>query len=556
MRPKPTGATRTASRRLRTALAAALLALAAHAHAAGADSGPPATPEDARLAQTASDGESAESGTLAEARRLADAGRFDEAAGVLRALLAREPENADARSLLARVLAWGRRYDESIEQYERILAERPNDAFHRAGYARVLAWSGRHEASLREFRRAIRADSTDLETRVGYARALSWAGDLAGASMEYRRILRANPTYGDAWLGHATTARWRGAPAAADRFLARAEGHRADAAGLEEEREAVRTALGRYLGAGVTTLRERQYAEVGPDFTIESTGPYAIGRVTLARSAVITARASRLSQFERRLAPPIAGTTLNYDLDMTVLRADAALTRGYPLQLAGGIETRSLEGAATNVLYPLAGDDRFFGWNARAWVFAGRWTPSVSARREYVPIKSDAGTAQLRAGRHTVVAGDLAYQWNARATLTAGAEHGAYSDDNERSAWRAGAAYRLRLARPGLTADYQLSFTDFDSSSASYFTPLESTRHAAGLSLTGWSARASLDWGARYQLSAVLSENFGDIYTNTWSGWMNLVAAGSIPLGIEGSYSRDNNSYETWFLGVSAGVRW
>lgn len=306
----------------------------------------------------------------------------------------------------------------------------------------------------------------------------------------------------------------------------------------------------------MTALRERQYADAGPDFTIESTGPYAIGRVSVARSAVITARASRLAQFERRLGPPIAGTTLNYDLDMTVLRADAALTRGYPFLLAGGIETRALEADASNVLYPLLGDDRFFGWNARAWVLAGRWTPSASARREYLPIKSDAGTPQLRAGRQTVVAGDLAYQWNARATLTAGAEHGAYSDGNERSAWRAGAAYRLRLAHPGVTADYNVSFTDFDSSSASYFTPLESTRHATGVAVTGWSGKGSLDWGARYQLAAVLSENFADIYTSTWSGWLNLVAGGSVPLGVEGSYSRDNNAYETWFAGVSAGIRW
>jgi Flp pilus assembly protein TadD len=493
---------------------------------------------------------------LAEARRLADAKKFGEAAGVLRAQLAADPKDADARSLLARVLAWDRHYDQSIAEYRTLLAAHPDDAFDRAGYARTLAWSGRSGASLREFRRAVRADSTDLEARVGYARALSWAGDLPGASMEYRRILRANPAYGDAWLGLATTARWRGAPAASDRFLERAVRDHADAEGLEQEYRAVGDALAPSIGAGVTTAHERQYVAASPDFAIESTGPYAQARATVARAATITARASRLAQFERRLGPPVAGTTLNYDLDMTVLRADAVYTRSYPFQLAAGIESRAIEAGSPNVIDPLRGDDRFFGWNARAWMFAGRWTPSVSARREYVPIKADAPTAEVRAGRQTAIAGDLAFQWNARGTLSAGAEHGSYSDENDRSTLHAGAAYRLRLARPGLTADYGLSFTDFDSSSASYFTPLKSTRHAAGLALSGYSEKASLDWGARYQFAAVLSSNFENIYTSTWSGYLNLTAGGAVPLGLEASYSRDNNAYETWFVGASGAVRW
>ena len=560
MSRKPTE-TRTRSARLRLAAARGVF-LAASALAslsvspALADPDPNALSPAKTLERVAAEDQHDSESSLAEARRLADAKQFDEAARVLRARLAQAPEDADAQSLLARVLAWGRHYDESIAEYRKLLAAHPDDAFDRAGYARVLAWSGRSEASLREFRRAVRADSTDLESRVGYARALSWAGDLPGASMEYRGILSSNPAYGDAWLGYATVARWRGAPSSSDRFLERAARGSADAEAMEQERRAVRDALGPSIGAGLTTAHERQYVAAAPDFAIESTGPFAQARATLARAATVTARVSRLAQFERRLGPPVLGTTLNYDLDMTVLRADAALTRGYPFLLSAGVESRAIQAGSPNVIYPLRGDDRFFGWNARAWGFAGRWTPSASVRRDYVPIKDDTGLPEIRAGRQTVMAGDLAYQWNARATLSAGAEHGSYSDENDRSTLRAGAAYRLRLARPGLSADYGISFTDFDSSSASYFTPLKSTRHAAGLALTGYSERASLDWGARYQFSAVLSSNFDNIYTSTWSGWVNLVAGGSFPLGLEGSYSRDNNAYETWFVGASGAVRW
>lgn len=494
--------------------------------------------------------------SLAHARQLADDKQFGEAAASLRELLAREPDNRDAHSLLARVLAWDKKYDLSITEYQKILAAHPDDAFDRAGYARVLAWSGRPEGSLREFRRAVQADSTDLESRIGYARALSWAGDLPGASLEYRRVLRANPKNGDAWLGYGTVARWRGAPAASDRFLRRAEPLGADVDAVKEEKDALRVALGTSLGTGVTTAHERQYVAGSPDFAIESTGPYAYGRATLKRSVGVTLRAAHLAQFERRIGPPVAGTTLNYDLDMTVLRADMSLLRGYPFQFAGGIENRKLEAGSPNVIYPLLGNDAFFGWNARAWLFAGRFTPSVAARRDYLPIKQDSGTPQILAGSQTALSADLGFQWNARGSLSAGIENGSYSDDNERGTLRAAAAYRLRLARPGVVLDYGISATDFDSPSSSYFTPLESVRHNVGVGIAGYSERAALDWGARYQFTAIQSKNFDDIFTSTWSGYLNVTAFDSLPLGIEASYSRDNNAYETWFLGLSAAARW
>ncbi len=112
------------------------------------------------------------------------------------------------------------------------------------------------------------------------------------------------------------------------------------------------------------------------------------------------------------------------------------------------------------------------------------------------------------------------------------------------------------MKHPSTTLDYAVSHTGFDFASASYFTPLESVRHAAGIAVSGESERASLEYGARYQIALVLSSNFEDILTNTWSGYLNLTAHDSFPLGIEGSYSRDNNAYETWYLGFSAAARW
>jgi hypothetical protein len=104
--------------------------------------------------------------------------------------------------------------------------------------------------------------------------------------------------------------------------------------------------------------------------------------------------------------------------------------------------------------------------------------------------------------------------------------------------------------------DYGLLFGDWDRTSPSYFTPLASTRHALGVTASGSALRGNAEYGARYEFSHLQSSNFANIDVNALSGWLNGVAAGRFPLGIEGSYSVDNNDYKTWYLGVSWSVRW
>jgi Flp pilus assembly protein TadD len=494
--------------------------------------------------------------SIEEGRRLADAKKFDESARVLRKVLELNPKNDDARSLLARVLAWDRKFDESIAEYQKILREHPDDNFERAGYARVLAWSGRAEESLALFRIAAGKDSTDFETRIGYARALSWAGDLPGASMEYEHILDRKPAYGDAWLGFATVARWRGAPTASAWFVTLAETRGADKEAIEEEKNAIRVANAPSISGGWMTANERQYVEAQPDFTIESTGPYVAGRSTFG-SYGVSGRYSKVAQFEVTQGLSTSGTTLNYDVDMTVVRADVSYLRNYPFQLTAGLEGRWLDQGSPNVNYPLdPGKDTFFGWTTRAWWYAGRWTPGISLYRSFIPIKTTSGPQELESGYQTALVGDLGYQWNARWSASVGLEGGNYSDDNQRGTVRAGAAWRFRLNRPTLTADYALSLTDFDFASASYFTPLQSVRNALGVSMAGYSEKTGLDYGARYQLSIINSSNFDNIVTNTWSGYLGATLFGEIPVSVDASYGRDNNEYETWSLGIAASGRW
>ena len=487
---------------------------------------------------------------LAEAYRLTDEKQLDRAVDVLRAHLDREPSDAEARSLLARVLSWSRRFDESTVEYERLLSEHPERGRDHAGFARMLTWAGRLERSLGEFRLALAADSSDVEARLDYARAMSWVGDLPGATMEYRRILFAHPDQGDAWLGYATVARWRSGATASDRFLGRAEAHGAEQTASAEERAAVRHALAPRFGGGWSSAQERQYL-AGPDYTLRSSGPYTDARLTIGRAADLTMRAGWTVQFERDETGSLA-----YDLDVRAVRADLELLRGYPFQAAAGLESRRFTPGAPGVTYPLLGSGDFTGWNMRSWWFLGRLTPALALRRDFVPLKSSLPVNQLRLAHQTVVEGTLAWQWSGRGSATSAFEHGSYSDGNGRMTVRAGSGYRIRIRQPAISLDYAAAYSDYDTTSASYFTPLASLRHEAGIAVDGYTQRFGLSYGAGYRLTRIGSANFGPIRSHAWSAHLDAADLGSLGLGIDALYSRDNNAYEVWSIGIHAAARW
>jgi tetratricopeptide (TPR) repeat protein len=501
-------------------------------------------------------------GTSDEALRLAressDRKDFAGAATTLRAALKDDPSNKEVLSLLARVLAWSRHFDESIATYRKLLARYPHDAFDRAGYARALAWSGRSGAAVPEFKRAIAQDSTDLETRIGYAHALSWDGDLAGASAEFRRVIAANPGNGDAWLGLATVARWRGAPTASDAFAERAASRGAEKEGLEEERNAVRPALRPSAGIGWTGSRERQITSDSTAFKLETVGEFVDGRMTFSRSVGAAARLSRLHLWEKNPGPP-TDTTLNYDLKSTAFRGDLTFLRAYPVQASAGLSYQRFEARNPTVLFPLGSDKDFVGFNARLWGYAGRLTPSLGATRDFIAIKTtDPGTGAraLVPGGVTNAEAGLRWDWNARVTASGTFGKSFYTDDNERTSLGGVLGYRFRRAQPRLSVDYGLTWSDFSKTSTSYFTPLQSVRHAAGVTAAGYSERGSIDYGARYEFSFMQSGNFQDISTNMGSVYLNGTVLGSLPLGLEAYGSVDNHSYRTWGLTLSGSAAW
>jgi hypothetical protein len=107
-----------------------------------------------------------------------------------------------------------------------------------------------------------------------------------------------------------------------------------------------------------------------------------------------------------------------------------------------------------------------------------------------------------------------------------------------------------------VTFDGRVTYRDWDSPSQNYFTPLGSVRGAAGVTFAGYVERSAFDYSFRYEFSGLSSSNFDDIWAHSWSGNLNVVALDRFPLGVEGSYTVDNHSYETWYVGLSGSVRW
>jgi len=530
--------TRNASSVRRDAVLAALLGGAAIlllARAAFADSAPvpshaaPTTELAQSSDQTAdvapADAEPSESDlAIRRARELSDEKRFDEAAAALSSALEKNPSNADLLSWLARVQAWSRHFDKSIATYHKLLGLAPDDA----------------------------------QARVGYARVLSWKGDLAGASKEYFQVLDADSNYGDAWLGLASVARWRRAAPAADAFVEKAAARGGDPDGVGEERAAVGLALRPITGIGWTRNHEEQIITDSTAFKLESVGGFILGRATLGRSVGLVARASRMHRWEKNSGAP-TDTTLDYDLQSTGISGELSLLRYYPIQLSAGLSYMRFEGRNPRALYPLRGDDDFQGFTSRAWGYIGRVTPSLSVRRDFIPIKETdpaTGARTLVPGGVTNAELSTTWNWNAQGSATGSFSKGAYSDDNDRSTLAGAAAYRIHLGQPRVALDYGLAWSDFAWASSSYFTPLESVRHTIGISVDGYREPPAIDYGARYQFSMLKSANFNDIFTNTGTLYGDVTLLDCIPLGAEAYYSIDNNQYETWGVTLTGSVRW
>ncbi len=160
-------------------------------------------------------GQPARAGAVDDARALIEGHRLPEAREPLEQLLAREPQNLEARLLLARVYHGVGRRDEGIELLEPAVAAHPDDArvLGLCG-GQCLLRAGELGLGLRALRlarrgrdlmeRAVRLAPDDISYREGLVEFYRQAPMVAGGSLEKARghaeaISRIDPVRGGAW---------------------------------------------------------------------------------------------------------------------------------------------------------------------------------------------------------------------------------------------------------------------------------------------------------------------------------------------------------------------
>jgi tetratricopeptide (TPR) repeat protein len=104
------------------------------------------------------------------------ADRLDDAAAVLRAILAEEPEDRDARIHLAKVLSWSDKLQEAEAEADRVLHRFPENQDALLVKANTLRWRGDARASLPVYEKAL-AQGESFDVRIGLAYAYLETGE-------------------------------------------------------------------------------------------------------------------------------------------------------------------------------------------------------------------------------------------------------------------------------------------------------------------------------------------------------------------------------------------
>lgn len=116
-------------------------------------------------------------------------GHYDEAIGIYRAALDRDPEYFPASIGLAEALSYDRRYDESIRLYQELAEDFPGNSKILIGLARVLGWSKQYDRSIALYQRITALNPADPVPRREMARTAMW-GKLPSLSVTtYEEVL-------------------------------------------------------------------------------------------------------------------------------------------------------------------------------------------------------------------------------------------------------------------------------------------------------------------------------------------------------------------------------
>ena len=119
--------------------------------------------------------------------------RAVDALAVLSRAVHLEPENVDARHLLARTYGMLLRFEEAVVAFEIVNRQQPNNAEILAGYARALGNAGRTTEALDTYRKAAALNPNDDAAQQGMASILIDLGKSEEAAVLLRKAITLRP---------------------------------------------------------------------------------------------------------------------------------------------------------------------------------------------------------------------------------------------------------------------------------------------------------------------------------------------------------------------------
>ncbi len=162
--------------------------------------------------------------SLAQARALIEEGKLEQALVALKALLAVEPNHAEAWYKQGNVLKDLNRPHEALASYQRAIELEPRRGAALCNRGAILLSLGKPEDALRDFQQAVEVDPQDAIAHYNRGVAEQTLHRSADAFASYSRALELNPHYAEAHFSqallHEESAQWLEALSGYDRALA------------------------------------------------------------------------------------------------------------------------------------------------------------------------------------------------------------------------------------------------------------------------------------------------------------------------------------------------
>ncbi len=348
-----------------------------------------------------------------------------------RARIDADPADGTALFRLALLTGWRGRRHESIALLDRLLARWPQDNDARAARARMLAVLGRFDEAEAAVDTVLRLQPDNMGGLQLQARFTAWSGDLVESERLWREVLAREPGNVETRIGLASVLRQEGRADSAQAVLESVRDEASTNSDLRDEFDRVAAAL-------APRIRSRAVHEDDSDgnritsLTLQADVP-VVPRVQV--SAGTWVRTTRLGAASGDVAARAGAVTVR-----------ALLEPGWTFQAGVGVAATDRSDIGSAATWLIAG-----GTPRRR-----RWAATVSGSREAYYYTAPMAANGITADRFEVtIAGRASREWSVEAAGGVGAFESARSGVRNRRA--AGRAALTRTLPAGLSASLQAS---------------------------------------------------------------------------------------------------